>query len=99
VPKAHLAHLPPGGGRVVDDFSERMKHGAMLQNCAYLFARTSHGRGLARHWPGNAWRHLRRFGIRSAPDIFMALALGALAGRPAGAPRGDYFRRKLAPQK
>jgi GT2 family glycosyltransferase len=96
VPDAHLEHLPPGGGRVIDNFAERMKHAAMLQNCAYLFARTSHGRSLARHWPGNAWRHIRRFGLSALPDIAIALFTGALLGRPAGAEGGDYFRRRLA---
>jgi GT2 family glycosyltransferase len=96
VPRAHLAHLPPGGGRVVDDFPERMKHAAMLQNCAYLMARTSHGRRLLRHWPGNAWRHLRRFGIRALGDVLTALRLGALSGQPAGWPTADIFRRRLA---
>jgi GT2 family glycosyltransferase len=96
IPSAHLAHLPPGGGRVVDDFPERMKHAAMLQNCAYLMARTSHGRRLLRHWPGNAWRHLRRFGLSSIGDVFTALRLGALSGKPAGSPTADHFRRRLA---
>lgn len=96
VPAARIAHLPPGGGKVVDDFPERMKHAAMLQNCAFLFARTRHGRTLFKHWPGNAWRHLRRFGLHAGADIIIALALGAFAGRPAGAPRGDHFRLRLA---
>jgi GT2 family glycosyltransferase len=96
VPDAHLEHLPPGGGRVIDDFAERMKHAAMLQNCAYLFARTSHGRRLARYWPGNAWRHVRRFGIFALGDLAIALFQGAVLGRPAGAKGGDHFRRRLA---
>jgi rhamnopyranosyl-N-acetylglucosaminyl-diphospho-decaprenol beta-1,3/1,4-galactofuranosyltransferase len=96
VPQSHLAHLPPGGGRVVDDFPERMKHAAMLQNCAYLMTRTSHGRRLLRHWPGNAWRHLRRFGISALGDVLTALRLGALSGQPAGSPTADHFRRRLA---
>ena len=95
VPTAQVAHLPPGGGIVVDDFSERMKHAAMMQNSAYLLARTAHGRPLAKHWPGNAWRHLRRFGLHAFPDILRAAILGALKGVPAGVPGGDYFRRKL----
>jgi len=96
VPRAHLAHLPPGGGRVVDDFPERMKHAAMLQNCAYLMARTRHGRRLLRHWPGNAWRHVSRFGLGALSDVFTALRLGALSGQPAGSPVADTFRRRLA---
>ncbi len=95
VPAARIAHLPPGGGKVADDFAERMKHAAMLQNCAFLFARTRHGRPLIRHWPGNAWRHIRRFGFFAGMDVIIALALGAFAGRPAGVARGDYFRRKM----
>jgi hypothetical protein len=96
VPTAHLEHLPPGGGRVVDDFAERMKHAAMLQNCAYLFSRTKHGRRLARHWPGNAVRHLRRFGVHAVRDVAKAFLLGAWRGRPAGVACGDYFRARLA---
>ena len=95
VPTAHLAHLPPGGGRVVDDFAERMKHAAMLQNCAYLFARTKHGRGLIRHWPGNAIRHVQRFGLRSIGDTCAAFIRGAVQGKPSGAAGGDGFRRRL----
>jgi hypothetical protein len=93
VPRALLAHLPPGGGRVVDDFAERMKHAAMLQNCAYLVARTDHGRSLAKHWPGNAYRHLRRFGSESLRDIITAVWLGAVRGEPAGI--ADHFRQTL----
>jgi rhamnopyranosyl-N-acetylglucosaminyl-diphospho-decaprenol beta-1,3/1,4-galactofuranosyltransferase len=95
VPGARLAHLPPGGGRVVDDFAERMKHAAMLQNCAYLAARTSHGRSLAKHWLGNALRHWKRFGFGAIGDVLRAAWLGAVRGRPAGVPRGEYFRRRL----
>lgn len=95
VPTAHLAHLPPGSGEVVDDFSERMKHAAMLQNCAFLFTRTRHGRALLRHWPGNGFRHLRRFGFSTIFDLVMALMMGAVAGWPAGVLRGDYFRRRM----
>jgi hypothetical protein len=95
VPGARLAHLPPGGGRVVDDFAERMKHAAMLQNCAYL-ARTRHGRTLIRHWPGNAWRHIRRFGARACGDVARAAWLGGICKMPAGVPGGDVFRRRLA---
>jgi dTDP-4-dehydrorhamnose reductase len=99
VPSARLAHLPPGGGRVIDDFPERMKHAAMLQNCAYLFARTAHGRRLARHWPGNAWKHIRRFGWATIGDIAGALLRGAVLGKTAGMPGGDHFRRRLAAWK
>lgn len=93
VPTAHVAHHPPGGGLVVNDFPERMKHAAMLQNCAFLFARTKHGRRLARHWPGNAWRHLRRFGFATLGDPIRAFFLGAVCGRTAGV--ADYFRWRL----
>lgn len=96
VPRSRLAHLPPGGGSVVDDFAERMKHAAMLQNCAWLAARTSHGRRLAKHWPGNAWRHLKRFGISALGDVIGAAFRGAVMGMPAGVSGGDAFRRKLA---
>ena len=99
VPTAHLEHLPPGGGRVVDDYAERTKHAAMLQNCAYLFARTRHGRSLFRHWPGNAWRHIRRFGLRAVGDVIVALSLGAIQGKPAGALGGDIFRARLTRTK
>ncbi len=95
VPTAHVAHLPPGGGIVADDFPERMKHAAMLQNSAYLIAHTPHGRRLLRHWPGNAYRHLRRFGLSSFPDILRAAHLGALRALPAGSPGGKFFRQKL----
>ncbi len=95
VPTAQVSHLPPGGGIVVNDFPERMKHAAMLQNSAYLIARTAHGRRLAKHWPGNAWRHLRRFGSSAFTDILRAANLGALRGLPAGAPGGEAFRQKL----
>jgi GT2 family glycosyltransferase len=95
VPAARLAHLPPGGGRVVDDFAERMKHAAMLQNCACL-SRSRHGRVLLKHWPGNAWRHVRRFGIQAIRDVLVAAGLGGIRGLPAGAPGGDSFRRRLA---
>jgi hypothetical protein len=99
VPRAHLEHLPPGEGQVVDDFAEQMKHAAMLQNCAFLFARTKHGRRLARHWPGNAINHLRRFGFGALGDIQAAFTQGAILGRPAGSPKGDEFRKRLAEWK
>ncbi len=96
VPAARVAHLPPGGGRVVDDFPERMKHAAMLQNCAYLAACTKHGRSLVRHWPGNAARHLRRFGPLAFGDVLRAAWFGAVRGLPAGAKGDGYFRERLA---
>ena len=95
VPTARVAHLPPGGGLVVDDFPERMKHAAMLQNAAFLSARTSHGRRLIRHVPGNSFRHLRRFGLAAFADVVRATWLGAVRGLPAGAPGGTYFRERL----
>lgn len=96
VPSILVPHLPPGGGRVVYNFAERMKHAAMLQNCAYLIARTAHGRSIARHWPGNVWRHFRWFGFRALGDILRAFWLGAVWGVPAGVPEGNYFQRRLA---
>ncbi len=96
VPKARVAHLPPGGGLVVDDFPERMKHAAMLQNAAFLSARTSHGRRLIRHVPGNSFRHLRRFGPGAFMDVVRATWMGAVLGLPAGAPGGTFFRERLA---
>ncbi len=96
VPKARVAHLPPGGGLVVDDFPERMKHAAMLQNAAFLSARTSHGRRLIRHVPGNSFRHLRRFGFGAFTDVVRANWLGAVRGLPAGAHGGAFFRERLA---
>jgi GT2 family glycosyltransferase len=95
VPTARVAHLPPGGGLVVDDFPERMKHAAMLQNAAYLAAKTSHGRRLLKHVPGNSFRHIRRFGIGAIGDVIRATWLGAVRGLPAGAPGGMVFREKL----
>lgn len=95
VPTARIAHLPPGGGLVVNDFPERMKHAAMLQNAAFLSARTSHGRRLIRHVPGNSWRHLRRFGFGALGDVLRATWLGAFCGLPAGAPSGTFFKEKL----
>lgn len=95
VPTAQVAHLPPGGGLVVNDFPERMKHAAMLQNAAFLSARTDHGRRIIRHIPGNSWRHVRRFGIRAMFDVVRATWLGAFRGLPAGAPGGTFFREQL----
>jgi len=95
VPTAHVAHLPPGGGLVVNDFPERMKHTAMLQNAAFLSTRTAHGRRLIRHVPGNSWRHVRRFGFRALGDVLRATWLGAFRGLPAGAPGGTFFREQL----
>ena len=96
VPLARVAHLPPGGGLVVDDFPERMKHAAMLQNAVFLSCRTSHGRRLLRHVPGNSFRHIRRFGISAIGDVIRATWLGAVRGLPAGAVGGTYFRERLA---
>lgn len=96
VPKARVAHLPPGGGLVVDDFPERMKHAAMLQNAAFLSAHTSHGPRLIRHIPGNSFRHLRRFGLGAFSDVLRATWLGAVRALPAGAPGGTFFRERLA---
>ena len=98
VPLARVAHLPPGGGLVVDDFPERMKHAAMLQNAAFLSCRTAHGRRLLKHVPGNSFRHIRRFGIRALADVIRATWLGAVRGLPAGAPGGTHFRERLAEQ-
>ena len=96
VPTARVAHLPPGGGLVVDDFPERMKHAAMLQNAAYLSTRTTHGSRLVQHIPGNSFRHLRRFGLSALGDVIRTIWLGAVRGLPAGAPGGTYFRDRLA---
>ncbi len=96
VPSVLIAHLPPGGGKVIDNFPERMKHAAMLQNCACLITRTRHGRAIAKNWPGNACRHLKRFGLRALGDVLRAAWLGGVRGLPAGVPKGEYFRRRLA---
>ena len=95
VPTARVAHLPPGGGLVVDDFAERMKHAAMLQNAAFLSAHTAHGRRLIRHVPGNSFRHIRRFGLGAMSDVIRATWLGAIRSLPAGAPGGGDFRARL----
>jgi GT2 family glycosyltransferase len=96
VPTAQIAHLPPGGGLVVDDFPERMKHAAMLQNAAYLAFRTPHGRRLLRHIPGNSFRHIRRFGVNALPDIIRATWNGAVLGLTAGATGATHFREGLS---
>jgi N-acetylglucosaminyl-diphospho-decaprenol L-rhamnosyltransferase len=94
VPTVSVAHLPPGG--VVNNFAERMKDAAMIQNCTFLITRTRHGKGIAKFWPVNAWRHLKRFGLRSIFDLVRAVWLGGVRGRPAGVPGGEYFRQRLA---
>jgi len=99
VPTVSVAHLPPGGGRVVNNFPERMKDAAMIQNCAYLVTRTRHGRSIAKFWPVNAWRHLQRFGLRTMADVIRSAWLGGIRGLPAGVPEGDYFRQRLAKGK
>ena len=93
-PGVPVAHLPPGA-QAGFDFAERMKHAAMMQNCAYLAVHTRHGRALLKHWPGGVLRHMRYFGIGALGDMFRAGWLGAVRGLPAGAPHGDYFRRAL----
>lgn len=96
VPTVSVAHLPPGGGKIINNFPERMKDAAMIQNCTYLITRTRHGKGIAKFWPVNAWRHLKRFGLRTITDVIRAAWLGGVLGLPAGVPEGDYFRQRLA---
>lgn len=87
-----VAHLPP-----------RRKHGPEggavaalhLQNIAFITCRLAHGRRSLRHLPGAIWRYLRSQGIVALPEALRLLWLGAVRGRPGGAPGADRHWREL----
>jgi len=90
-PAAECRHFPPPG----QPQRERLKAAAMLQNGFFTATRLRHGRRLLRHAPGNVWRFLASGGFspRAFARAGSALWRGAVAGRPAGVPGADGFRR------
>ncbi len=92
VPTALVGHLPPEPATPTPQSlaAERAKHGAMVQNAAYIASRLPHGRRILRSLPGNAWRYLRTWGLGSGGTLCRALWAGAVRGQPAGV--GGPFR-------
>jgi GT2 family glycosyltransferase len=95
VPRATVEHLPPGTTAPASQRAEYLKHCAMLQNMFFLSLRQSHGRGLIASLPGALRIFLRAWPVDSAlADAARAFWLGAVIGKPAGAPGGGYFLGK-----
>ncbi len=92
VPGAIVSHLPPEPGQPTPQSraAERAKHGAMVQNAAYIASRLPHGHRILRYLPGNAWRYLRTWGPGAGVDLCRALWAGLIRGQPAGV--GGPFR-------
>jgi GT2 family glycosyltransferase len=88
VPAAVVKHLPPPPSPVSRE-EEYLKHQAMLQNVAYLCARSPHGRRLLRTVPGNWWRFLRTWGFTPPVmlDAVRSFWRGAWKAKTAGADR------------
>jgi GT2 family glycosyltransferase len=82
---------PVGSGEV-------LKHLAMMQNLAYMITRLPHGRRVLRHFPGNVYRFIRAHGLTwsSIRSLIVALWLGFMSGRPAGAAGYNTFQRQFA---
>lgn len=85
-PRVVTAHLPPRVKRGPEGGAVAALH---LQNLAYLTCRLPHGRRSLRHLPGGVWRYLRRQGVAHLPEALRLLWVGAVLGRPGGAPGGD----------
>ncbi len=85
VPAALVLHLPRAGADSPEAReAERVKHGVMLQNIAFISFRLPYGRRILNTVPGNVWRFLRTWGIRSLPEALKALWIGGVQGKPAG---------------
>ena len=87
VPDALVRHLPrPAQNSPEAQAAERKKHGALLQNTAYIAFRLPHGRRILRHLPGNLWRFMKEWGwVRGFIEGTRLFWLGAVRGLPAGA--------------
>jgi len=97
IPTVTIEHIPPQA--VYDEAShvpEYLKHAVMLQNLWYTSLRLPHGRRIACTLPGNYRRFFKMWSWRSTGDALRAFWIGAVLGKPAGAPGGDYFRRVSA---
>ena len=89
VPDAVVRHWP----RPVEDSpearaAELKKHGALLQNTAYIATRLPHGHRILRHMPGNLWRFMKAWGWgRGLVEGIRLYWRGAVGGEPAGVRR------------
>lgn len=85
VPDATVRHLP----RIPEESpeaatAERRKHGAMLQNIAFIAVHLPHGRRILKHLPGNLWQFARQWGITGLLEGLRLYWSGAVRARPAG---------------
>ena len=95
VPSITVQHIQ------VDDLSirknskeEYLKNAAMLQNQWYTSLYLPHGRSLIYSLPGNYLRFLKTWSWLALLDGFRAFYLGGMIGKPAGAEKGDFFRKR-----
>jgi GT2 family glycosyltransferase len=85
VPDTLVRHLPrPMADSPEALQAERKKHGAMLQNIAYISFHLPHGLRILRTLPGNLWRYVKAWGIASLPQGLCLYWQGAVLKRPAG---------------
>jgi GT2 family glycosyltransferase len=95
VPRAFVEHLPPETTAPSSRTAEFLKHCALLQNMFFLALRQPHGRGLAASLPGALKHFVRTWSIAGMlREVPRAFCLGAVKGKPAGAPGGDFYLRK-----
>jgi len=95
VPGITVQHIPPEDSSTQNSRkSEYLKYAAMLQNLWYTSLYLPHGRRLMRTIPGNYLRFLKAGSFSSLIKAIHAFWLGAVIGKPAGAERGDFFRRR-----
>lgn len=86
VPGTMVRHLPRTAAESPEAAAaEHRKHGAMLQNIAYIAVHLSHGHRLLKHLPGNLWKFVRTWGLPALLEGLRLYWIGAVSALPAGA--------------
>jgi len=86
VPGAVVSHLPPSVSHSHQTLAaEQKKEVAKLQNIAFISLHLPHGRRILRTLPGNYFRHVRLWGLKSLLEALGAFWRGGVRALPAGA--------------
>lgn len=96
VPSVTAQHLPPPENTALSREAEYLKHGALVQNIAFIGFRLPHGRRIAWTILGALRRFFRLWSWSALADAAAALWRGAILGEPAGTGAGHTFRARFA---